>query len=161
MSEAAVQPTTTTTNNTNTTHVEQTTLPKTNMFQRLSEWLWPQVTYDAFEYYENNHHDPTNNRTSITAKDGPRHIETLAGETCPGPRALPEQQQPQQENFSCRACRIRGIDCDRQRPHCSQCQDQQILCFFVAPLPRLTKKTKRAPSQQSVPVPPPPQAIRC
>lgn len=165
----------TTTNINFTTRPEQTSLPKTTMFQRLSEWFWPQVTCDEFEYYENypnstNTHlsTTTTTTTTTTTKDGPMQSQASACKVCP---ELPDQQpQQQQENFACRSCRIRGVNCDRQRPHCSQCRDQQILCFFVTPLPRLTKKPKRAPSQQQqqqppIAVPPLPpsssQAIRC
>lgn len=160
----------TTTNINLTTHPEQTIPPKTTMFRRLSEWFWPQVTCDEFEYY-GNYPNSTNTHlstttTTTTTKDGPMQSQTTACKACP---ELPDQQPQQQENFACRSCRIRGVNCDRQRPHCSQCRDQQILCFFVAPLPRLTKKPKRAPSQQQQqqppiavpPLPPSSQAIRC
>ncbi|PWY74339.1 hypothetical protein BO70DRAFT_364314 [Aspergillus heteromorphus CBS 117.55] len=37
-----------------------------------------------------------------------------------------------------------GSTCDRQKPRCSHCLDQQILCFYVAPPVRRSTTMKRA-----------------
>lgn len=41
------------------------------------------------------------------------------------------------ENMRCRGCQSKGVKRDLPRPRCSNCLDEQILCFYVAPL-RLT-----------------------
>lgn len=49
----------------------------------------------------------------------------------------------EQSSYPCRTCRIKGKSCDLQQPFCSQCWEQQILCFYVPPLSRRLKKSKR------------------
>lgn len=38
------------------------------------------------------------------------------------------------ENMPCRACQSKGMECDLRKPRCSQCLDEQILCFYIVPL---------------------------
>ncbi|OJJ43048.1 hypothetical protein ASPZODRAFT_1208134 [Penicilliopsis zonata CBS 506.65] len=34
-------------------------------------------------------------------------------------------------HIPCRACRESGIDCDCQKPRCSHCLHEQLLCFYI------------------------------
>ncbi|KAL4999888.1 hypothetical protein BDV10DRAFT_48176 [Aspergillus recurvatus] len=47
------------------------------------------------------------------------------------------------ENKPCRACQRSGVECDLRRPRCSPCLDEQILCFYVAPLRRTMACSKK------------------
>lgn len=58
------------------------------------------------------------------------------------------------ENPSCKACRTWGVACDRQQPRCSHCLDQQILCFYVAPLRKTMKKSSRSRASRPQTEPP-------
>ena len=53
--------------------------------------------------------------------------------------ATSEAYHPEREDFSCRTCRIRKVECDRALPQCSHCLHEQLLCFYVEPL-RISKK---------------------
>ncbi|BCS20373.1 uncharacterized protein APUU_20805S [Aspergillus puulaauensis] len=50
--------------------------------------------------------------------------------------------------FPCRACQAWGVECDRQKPRCTHCLDQQILCFYVEPLRVTMKRSKLEQAQQ-------------
>ena len=56
---------------------------------------------------------------------------------------VPEQHETTDK--PCKRCRMAGIACDRILPHCSQCQHEQVLCFYVDPL-RTTRQKKRKQS---------------
>lgn len=95
-------------------------LPKSGFFKRLSQWLWSVAYYDfteGNEFYNNT---------------GDYVVEVI-----------PEQQET--TNKPCKRCRMEGIACDRVLPHCSLCQHEQVLCFYVDP-PRVTRKKKRKQS---------------
>lgn len=47
----------------------------------------------------------------------------------------------------CRACQSWGVECDRQKPRCAHCLDQQILCFYVEPLRVTMKRSKKERSR--------------
>lgn len=53
-------------------------------------------------------------------------------------------------DFSCRTCRVRKVECDRTLPRCSHCLDQQLLCFYVEPL-RISRKKLQAATCNSFP----------
>lgn len=46
--------------------------------------------------------------------------------------------------FPCKTCHARGVVCDGRRPRCSHCLDQQVLCFYVAPIKRSKKGSRSA-----------------
>ncbi|KAB8238192.1 uncharacterized protein BDW43DRAFT_263209 [Aspergillus alliaceus] len=50
--------------------------------------------------------------------------------------------------YPCKACQSRGVACDLQQPRCAHCLDEQLLCFYVAPLPplRATRRSKKSRS---------------
>ena len=49
------------------------------------------------------------------------------------------------KSLPCKACRTRGVTCDERRPRCSHCLEEQVLCFYVAPL-RKGKGKRRSKS---------------
>ncbi|KAL4784435.1 hypothetical protein BJX76DRAFT_219794 [Aspergillus varians] len=64
-------------------------------------------------------------------------------------RSSTSEQAPGLENaFPCRACQSWGVECDRKKPHCSHCLDQQILCFYVEPLRVTMKRSKQSKKLQ-------------
>ncbi|KAL4955450.1 hypothetical protein BDW69DRAFT_160752 [Aspergillus filifer] len=88
-------------------------LSESCIIARLSKWLWSCQT-----------NPPTECATALTptdenAEDG---IERNA--------------------FPCRACQVQGVQCDRLKPRCAHCLDQQILCFYVEPLRVQMKRSK-------------------
>lgn len=141
---------------TTTTHLEQLNShflplsnlpdPKPTMFQRLADWLWPQV-YDNVDYYYYVETNPQNTSSTTT---------TTQSSLCRGSPCT--DRDASLSDIACRSCRVQGLECDRQLPHCSQCRDQQALCFFVPPLPRLTKSPAKSAAKnkaESKAVPPP------
>ncbi|KAB8263207.1 hypothetical protein BDV32DRAFT_3761 [Aspergillus pseudonomiae] len=54
-------------------------------------------------------------------------------------------EDTERSTFPCKACESRGVACDLQRPRCAHCLDEQVLCFYVAPLPplRATRRSKK------------------
>ncbi|KAF7585972.1 hypothetical protein BBP40_009763 [Aspergillus hancockii] len=65
-------------------------------------------------------------------------------------------EQPERSAYPCKACQARGVACDLQKPRCAHCLDEQLLCFYVAPLPplRATRRSKKR-STLSQPLLPP------
>lgn len=98
------------------------TLPKSSLIQRLSEWFWP-VMYEVHHYETHNTIFDVAN-ADYDPNDGIR------------------QQSHEREKSPCKGCRMAGKNCDRQRPHCAQCLDQQVLCFYVEPLPKIKRMEK-------------------
>lgn len=146
-----------------TTHIEQVNdhLPDSNtkptMFQRLADWLWPQV-YDDVDYYYYIETQPQTTSTTATNESSPLHQATHSS-SC-----RDASKSSTQADIACRSCRVQGLDCDRRLPHCSQCRDQQVVCFFVAPLPRLTKTTpakSTAKDKATKTTVPSSQAVQC
>ncbi|KAL4925993.1 uncharacterized protein BDV17DRAFT_163680 [Aspergillus undulatus] len=93
---------------------------------RLSKWLWP---------------CRTGTPTGAVAKpstpvDDERELEV-------------SDNTPKEWNaFPCRACQTQGVKCDRLKPRCAHCLDQQILCFYVEPL-RITMKRRKQGQMQT------------
>ena len=54
-------------------------------------------------------------------------------------------EDTKRSTFPCKACESRGVACDLQQPRCAHCLDEQLLCFYVAPLPplRATRRSKK------------------
>ncbi|KAK2803326.1 hypothetical protein FQN51_003747 [Onygenales sp. PD_10] len=44
----------------------------------------------------------------------------------------------------CKSCRERGVECDSHYPQCSQCFQEQLLCFYTAGPRRKGRTVKRA-----------------
>lgn len=44
----------------------------------------------------------------------------------------------------CKACRVRGVACDGRRPRCSHCLEEQVLCFYVAPLRKARRRRSKS-----------------
>lgn len=136
--------TTTATTKATTTHLEHVRHhdhlePRPTVFQRLADWLWPQV-YGQVDYYY--YYIETQSQTTSpppTATTTHASVCRDAVKPCSSSSSSSPSSPQVQADIACRSCRVQGLDCDRQLPHCSQCRDQQALCFFVAPLPRLTK----------------------
>ncbi|RAK96768.1 uncharacterized protein BO80DRAFT_496739 [Aspergillus ibericus CBS 121593] len=55
---------------------------------------------------------------------------------------LPEQSE-NKHSHPCKACQTWGVTCDQQKPRCSHCLDQQILCFYVTPPRRSMKRSTK------------------
>ncbi|KAL4781040.1 hypothetical protein BJX76DRAFT_336274 [Aspergillus varians] len=96
------------------------------VFSRVWEWLWPDRSVG----------DP---KTHNNPQSPPQGLIETSGNTAHlvPPDAQIKFSRCVPENMRCRACQSKGVECDLQRPRCSNCLDEQILCFYVAPL-RLT-----------------------
>ncbi|KAE8356395.1 hypothetical protein BDV28DRAFT_110538 [Aspergillus coremiiformis] len=68
-------------------------------------------------------------------------------------------EDTQISTYPCKACQSWGVACDLQRPRCAHCLDEQILCFYVAPLPplRATRRSKKPRSTHTETVLPSPE----
>lgn len=123
-------------------------LERTCIFRRFYQWLWSSwtvVSSDPQPTVQNSTRRGTDpNYTLASGKpnngsgtaDTPRYI----------PSEIPHEQISERENYPCKACQVWGVTCDRQRPRCAHCLDQQILCFYVAPLPKTIRRPKRPAS---------------
>ncbi|PWY89632.1 hypothetical protein BO94DRAFT_42786 [Aspergillus sclerotioniger CBS 115572] len=110
--------------------------------KRFSQWFWSvwmiagSETHDALA-------DPANRSrgTNCASKpNGHGTTRTSGGENDTG---LQEQSK---HSHPCKACQTWGAVCDQQKPRCSHCLDQQILCFYVSPPRRSTKRSTKARS---------------
>lgn len=115
----------------------QDDLPKSGFFRRLSQWFWP-VAYYKSDYDEYNVTSPP--------RIAPEHSASPLFDISPG---LQTQSGADDTNSPCKTCRMAGIPCDGQRPHCSQCLSEQTLCFYVDPLRVSKKKRKQSTAAQS------------
>ncbi|KAB8069779.1 hypothetical protein BDV29DRAFT_45114 [Aspergillus leporis] len=72
-----------------------------------------------------------------------------------------QREQPTEDlersTYPCKACQAWGVACDLQKPRCAHCLDEQLLCFYVAPLPplRATRRSKKSRPTLSQPLLPP------
>ncbi|EEH22286.1 hypothetical protein PABG_04497 [Paracoccidioides brasiliensis Pb03] len=48
---------------------------------------------------------------------------------------------------SCTCCHERGIACDNQYPQCSQCFQEQLLCFYIGTSGKKRLSSRRMPVQ--------------
>ncbi|RDH27000.1 hypothetical protein BDQ94DRAFT_123317 [Aspergillus welwitschiae] len=53
----------------------------------------------------------------------------------------PPANGPALKSHPCMACKAWGVSCNQQRPRCTHCLEQQILCFYVARAPKSSKKS--------------------
>ena len=124
-------------------------LERTCVFRRFSQWLWsswtavPSESQSTVQNAARRGNDP--NYSLVPGKPG----DTT-------PRYIPNDESPQEqiaarENYPCKACQAWGVTCDRQRPRCAHCLDQQILCFYVAPLPKPVRRPKQPASSPATP----------
>ncbi|KAL4946408.1 hypothetical protein BDV06DRAFT_218335 [Aspergillus oleicola] len=90
-----------------------TSLSETCIVARLSKWLW---------FCRKN--PPTDGATALTPTDENA------------------EDGLEKNAFPCRACQVQGVQCDRLKPRCAHCLDQQILCFYVEPLRVTMKRSK-------------------
>ncbi|OJI98776.1 hypothetical protein ASPVEDRAFT_25627 [Aspergillus versicolor CBS 583.65] len=101
-----------------------------NLISRISKWLWSCRTTST-------------TTTDTSAKAGPtadvEHHEI---------RSSTSDHHAVENAFPCRACQAWGVECDQQKPRCSHCLDQQILCFYVEPLRVTMKRSKLERAQQ-------------
>lgn len=121
------------------------------ILKRFAQWFWSvwmiagSGTHDALADPAN-HPKATNgastktNGCAGTARGGL----STTGECDTG---LREQSSENEHNYPCKACQTWGVVCDQQRPRCSHCLDQQILCFYVAPLPKPPKRSTKSRSR--------------
>lgn len=93
------------------------------VFLRVWKWLWPDRSVGDPEAHKNPQSPPLG---PIETSGEPAHV------VSPGTQIKSSECVP--ENMRCRACQSKGVECDLQRPRCSHCLDEQILCFYVAPL---------------------------
>lgn len=57
-------------------------------------------------------------------------------------------QKPYQTSpGDCKTCRDHHLACDHGQPQCSHCWSQQLLCFYVEPKPRRSRKAKSTVSR--------------
>lgn len=115
----------------------QDNLPKSGFFRRLSQWFWP-VAYYETEYNDYN--------IINYPKLAPEHSASPQFDITSG---LPKQSGGDDSISPCKTCRMAGIACDGQRPHCSQCLNEQTLCFYVDPLRVSKKRRKQSATGQS------------
>ncbi|KAF9891640.1 hypothetical protein FE257_003651 [Aspergillus nanangensis] len=152
-------------NNTPTcTYLRGTNMGKACILQRVSQWLWSSWTVSA-----PGSHPALPDSTPQDGRNQNYRWESRIGQGVGGssvavenatPRYLPpivEEQQhderPSEDTttsssissisaYPCKGCQTWGASCDRQRPRCSHCLDQQILCFYVAPMRKSTRRSK-------------------
>lgn len=124
-------------------------LDRTCVFQRFTKWLWsswvavpsePQSTVQNNPRHGKDHNyslaSGTPDGSGTAGNNTPRYI----------PSEPPQEQIAEYEKYPCKACQAWGVTCDRQRPRCAHCLDQQILCFYVAPLPKTIRRPKQSAS---------------
>lgn len=141
------------------------TLPRSSFLTRLLDWLWPVLTYevDHFEScnsivcvtgapVDNDSFYPEANN-STTVKNNSNRLKPLHVEAIPELQKEPNENHQEQAIVSCKTCQVKGKACDLQRPWCSECLDQQILCFYVSPLSRTNEKDRK-PKKKSTTVQP-------
>ncbi|KAL3479371.1 hypothetical protein BJX99DRAFT_255628 [Aspergillus californicus] len=112
MTTTVAQPVHTLETSPNYTLGQKNTISDTCIITRISNWLWSSRSCD--------HPDHNNPQSETSVKD----VEIRSS------------------SIPCRSCQAWGVECDRQKPHCSHCLDQQICCFYVEPL-RVTMKRSR------------------
>ncbi|OJJ64675.1 hypothetical protein ASPSYDRAFT_39425 [Aspergillus sydowii CBS 593.65] len=109
----------------------ESSISEPNIISWVSKWLWScRATATT--------------ATDTSAKTGPTaNVEhEIRSSTCTSEHHAVENA------FPCRACQAWGVECDRQKPRCSHCLDQQILCFYVEPLRVTMKRSKMERAQQ-------------
>ena len=129
---------------------------KPNIINLLSEWFWPVLPHevDHLEGYSsvvNVTGTPVDDDglsqmsdSSATTRNTSNHLQTHSGtQEQSHSHSHSHANDQEQSSYPCRTCRIKGKHCDLQQPSCSQCWEQQILCFYVPPLSRRLKKCKR------------------
>ncbi|CAK96309.1 uncharacterized protein An02g00957 [Aspergillus niger] len=133
------------------------------ILKRFSQWFWSvwmiagSGTHDALADPAN-HPRATNgastktNGCAGTARDGL----SATGECDTG---LRERSSENEHSYPCKACQTWGVVCDQQRPRCSHCLDQQILCFYVAPLQKPPKRSTKSRSRHVELVNSPPRLL--
>ncbi|KAE8150362.1 hypothetical protein BDV25DRAFT_112915 [Aspergillus avenaceus] len=100
--------------------------------RRLSQWLWSTWFIGSTEARSTISEVPS----CHDDKNASYHVEDSE-----------QSDASKRSSFPCKACQAWGVACDQQKPRCSHCLDQQILCFYVAPLPPLrATRRKRGPS---------------
>ncbi|KAL4966067.1 uncharacterized protein BDV14DRAFT_171571 [Aspergillus stella-maris] len=87
--------------------------PESCIIARLSKWLWSCRTNAPIQY-----------TTALTPTDENT------------------ENGIERNEFPCRACQVQGVQCDRLKPRCAHCLDQQVLCFYVEPLRVQMKRSK-------------------
>lgn len=137
----AVVQTTPLSNPTHCVPLGQEALPKSGFFSRLSQWFWP------VSYYDFDHDESHNTTTHDYSRFTPEHTASPQFDRTSG---LQKQSGVHDTNSPCKACRMAGIACDGQRPHCSQCLNEQVICFYVDPLRITKKKRKQSMAAQQV-----------
>ena len=127
---------------------------KPNIIDLLSEWFWPVLPHevDHLEGYSsvvNVTGTPVDgdglsqmSDSSATTRNTSNHLQTHSG-TQEQSHSHSHANDQEQSSYPCRTCRLKGKHCDLQQPFCSQCWEQQILCFYVSPLSRRLKNGKR------------------
>ncbi|GFF33472.1 hypothetical protein IFM51744_02123 [Aspergillus udagawae] len=121
-------------------------LRRPSMGKCLLQWFWSTLMIDGSSTQESQA-KPSNLRQA-------RKGSTFTTQTTSTADGSGLQQQSShdnntdEENPACKACRTWGVACDRQQPRCSHCLDQQILCFYVAPLRKTMKKSSRSRALQ-------------
>ncbi|KKK15763.1 hypothetical protein P175DRAFT_0528085 [Aspergillus ochraceoroseus IBT 24754] len=138
----------------NYTRIQKSKTQGSCMLSRFSKWLWSGWDVGRSEV-------PDNLRAAGDSSG--TKLEASAGASAPRTKRIPRthtsgemkiRSQPQeqlqedltQEAFPCRACKAWGVACDLQKPQCAHCVDQQLLCFYVAPLRLTMKRSKKVPS---------------
>jgi hypothetical protein len=115
-------------------------LRRSSMGKCLLQWFWSTLMIDGSS--------PQDSQAKPSdLRRGEHHGQARKGSTfnTQGTSAAEQSHDDKdEENPACKACRTWGVVCDRQRPRCSHCLDQQILCFYVAPLRKTMKKSSRS-----------------
>ncbi|PKX99244.1 uncharacterized protein P174DRAFT_42655 [Aspergillus novofumigatus IBT 16806] len=115
-------------------------LRRSSMGKCLLQWFWSTLMIDGSNTQDNQ-------AKPSDLRHGKHHAQARKGSTFATQETSTAEQShddTDEVNPACKACRTWGVACDRQQPRCSHCLDQQILCFYVAPLRKTMKKSSRS-----------------
>ncbi|PYH49128.1 uncharacterized protein BP01DRAFT_287759 [Aspergillus saccharolyticus JOP 1030-1] len=118
------------------------------LLKRLSQWLWsiwvinsPETPAALIE---------STDRSKFTSATCATRKAPFYAYPVPDRPPADTPSHDSQSGQSCKACKAWGVPCDQVRPRCSHCLDQQILCFYVGPTRKATRKSIRSTKHNEV-----------
>lgn len=125
-------------------------LRRPSMGKCFLQWFWPAWMIDGAKPHDTTDPSRTQHNYPQTSSCSRKTSRESASSQRPGTQTQEQSlADTDEENPACKACRTWGVSCDRQRPRCSHCLDQQILCFYVAPLRKTMKKSSKSRSSRT------------
>ncbi|RAL13871.1 uncharacterized protein BO97DRAFT_28355 [Aspergillus homomorphus CBS 101889] len=112
------------------------------ILKRFSQWLWSAWRINRADPHDGGIGESTDRPKTTTYTYATRKTPIY---TLPAPEESTESLSPPDQ--PCKACKAWGVPCDQQRPRCSHCLDQQILCFYVPPVRKSTRKSTKSTKQ--------------